>query len=79
MTKEEHELMIRMFATQLGMMAGLVNVLHSRGMLRDVELKQLLDMGRSTGPEKSAHLAEVRLLYRMTANILGVEIKLDAT
>ncbi len=75
MTKEEHELMIGMFATHLAMMAGLVNVLRSRGMLRDVELKQLLDMGRSTGP---AHLAEVRLIYRMTANILGVEINLDA-
>lgn len=77
MTKEEHELIIGMLATQLALTAQLIDTLVANGTLKAADLTRIWRDSLETGPSKKKFLDQVTELYRAMATAYGVKLELD--
>jgi hypothetical protein len=71
MTKQEHMLMMSMFAVQLQLTNTLANILKSRDIATDDDLQAFADLTLQREPEA---MASIIALYAKAAETMGVAI-----
>jgi hypothetical protein len=72
MTREEHALMIGVLATQLEVIQALAQILESRGVMTEDDLRAFL--GIRSPSERSEMTEKARLIYASVAQRAGIDI-----
>ncbi len=77
MTKQEHLLMIEMFAFHYALIRATLHKLEDKGILERSDLKGILEIAYSFDPEKDGYRADIRVSYGGYARVLGLELPPD--
>jgi hypothetical protein len=77
MTKEEHQLIIGLFAKQLQLYKTLMTILESRGIVESDDLQAYHVFTASSGKTTDELINHAKLIYRTIAVPLGLDVPED--